>query len=345
MLLGVLSGSAQRRAHARRAYAHWPTHPVRRLFVVADDGSPSGADELRVRGVVEHAVTGSFSTAGTVTVLVKLVAFLKHAASAPEQVVGVADDDTFVSLPRVQSLASLLLPYGRFYAGHFEWYNLIPSRFQVTGWGAGPQQAAYHGQRFANCSVRGERLCIGPFAFAEGTFFVLSRSVVRELVSSSSWLSRDAARAASLASPSWSHHVFHDVHLGSWVTQLTVPGLMYVSLLEDVGVLNVRGVVRYGAGVHGPALDGATLLSAHRLPFACWANASLALQAAAAHGEPRLFNQRLLPPACSSDGDAFATWTLRPPKARSCVLRLRPIAAARAQRFECSSAGGNGLAA
>ena len=83
-----------RRAHARRAYAHWSTHPVRRLFVVADDGSPSGADELRVRGVVEHAGRGGVLLSGFVrsewSLYVELVLF-RGFPRASEGVVGSLD--------------------------------------------------------------------------------------------------------------------------------------------------------------------------------------------------------------------------------------------------------------
>ena len=136
------------------------------------------------------------------------------------------------------------------------------------------------------------------------------------------------------------HQVFHDVHLGLWLTQLATPGLMFVSLHErEVGYLNVRGDGRYN-GRNGTvaSLDGASLLAAHRLPLACWPNASLATRAAIqSQGEERLFAPRVLPPICSSDDTGFEKWTVRPPKARTCVLRVRPIDPAWRQGFACES--------
>ena len=62
------------------------------------------------------------------------------------------------------------------------------------------------------------------------------------------------------------HFVHHDVALGAWLTQ--VDDLAYVSL-HSLGVHERRGESRY------TTLDGDNLLAAHRLPPACWANASL----------------------------------------------------------------------
>ena len=398
--------SAQRRVAARLAYGRvtWPSHllsrtlqPVRPLFVVGETGHDGfAADELRVSGVQDVHVSGSHSTVGTVAVLLKLVAFLRYAARQPEEIVAVADDDTFISLIRLHSVAAVAASFSRnsgthyFVAGHFEWYNLIPRGFQATGWGSGPQMAAYSGQRLANCTADRDQPahgCIGPFAFASGTFLLLGRSVVRDLIEQSVWLARDAKRAAELGWHGWRpgrsdeergivnggvrggasstattirHQVFHDVHLGLWLTQLTRrPGIVYVSLHQsEVGYMNVRGNGRYGA--HGtPLLDGATLLAAHRLPSICWHNASLATRGTTELQMERVglthiqevrkdraeekeegedsFAARVLPPLCTADEKAFTAWTLRPLEATTCVLRLRPAAPALAKPFECNS--------
>ena len=243
------------------------------------------------------------------------------------------DDDTFIALPQLFSVAAgLRSRYARFYAGHFEWYNVIPGNFRVIGWGSGPRQASYAGRSWENCTIDGSNpssyrhhhhssdtihpgsdSCIGPFSFAMGYLFMLSRAVVRDLVVNSTWLARDYERATELERTRLSHAVFHDVQLGLWATQLQ-PGLTYVAL-HNLGILNVRGDGRY------TSLNSETLLSAHRLPFACWHNASLPTRSRIATTSSRM-SDPLHGVSCSHDtqGDKhFTSWTLRPSEARTCI--------------------------
>ena len=221
VLLGIMSGGAARRAAARCVLGrmHWDASalattlsPVRVLFIVGENGEPGyqSSDVLRVP-VHERVVKSSFSTMGTAAVLLKLVHFLRYAATQPENAIAVADDDTFISLPRLHSIASVLMSkHARFYAGSFEWYNFIPATFQATGWGSGPQRAAYDGTRLANCTRDGSmthagydgshsNVCIGPLVFAKGYFFMMARSVAVELASHPD-VRRDFGRAQSLGS-------------------------------------------------------------------------------------------------------------------------------------------------
>ena len=350
VLLGVMSGSLRRRAYARCVYdqVRWPSdiraralQPVRILFVVgrsassADRALVAPADELHVP-VDEPGSSSSFSTMGTVAVMSKVILFLRHAATQPEPCIAVCDDDTYVSLPYLLGLANEVYPqYERFYAGHFEWYNVVAREFRVTGWGAGPKQAAYAGRTLNNCTLNEIRRsasydgseCVGPFAFAMGYLFMLSRPVVAELVGGSSWLQRDFVRAGELRGTRLPHAVYHDVQLGLWATQVA-PGLTYVAL-EHLSILNVRGEGRYST------LDATTLLSAHRLPFACWANVSARTRRAPPERTTRLAFRH----QCSHDtqGDkTFPSWTLRPSQARTCVLH--PVRAAHdetGEKVEC----------
>ena len=165
LLLGVMSGSSRRRAAARCVYGRvqWPTsmllhslNPVRVLFVVGNNSEvrTNANDELHVPVNEPRVVTQSFSAGGTVAIILKVVYFLQHAAHQPESAVAIADDDTFIALPHLHGIAAATQRYRFWYAGRFEWYNMIPRSLAATGWGSGPQMAAYHGHLMANCSAK-----------------------------------------------------------------------------------------------------------------------------------------------------------------------------------------------
>ena len=238
--------------------------------------------------------------------------------------------------------------------------------------------ASFHGQRTStNCTIDGSRprcpddptrarYCASPFAFASGTFFLVSRGVVRELLShesqrksgqhaASSWLDRDIRRAQSYIT-STATGVGTGVGTGG-----RSRGSLCATRSSAVFIL--------GCGSHSwPHLASCSCRAARRgwlpqrarwpfwrtkrhsgvtrrriatgspSPLACWPNASLATRAAIqSQGEERLFAPRVLPPICSSDDTGFEKWTVRPPKARTCVLRVRPIDPAWRQGFACES--------
>ncbi len=331
VLLGIMSGGARRRALARCIFGRmdWPARmlsaslaPVRIVFIVGENGEhvAASSDVLHVPVKELGVVTSSFSTTGTTAVLLKLVHFFRFAATQPEQVVAFADDDTFVALPRLHAVAAELQQHHRrFYAGAFEWYNYIPSTFRATGWGSGPQQASYDGQRFANCTRdgRSESGCIGPLSFAKGYFVMLDRVLVQELVSSAR-VRADFERASALGIAR--HSIHHDVQLGLWVTTLA-PELVYVSI-NELGLHDRRGWGRY------TTLPSEPLLVAHRLPHACWSNASYATAQrrhteSSASASLSIYSPGLgerLSVVCKEDDNAFVRWTVRPPGARACAV-------------------------
>ena len=113
------------------------------------------------------------------------------------------------------------------------------------------------------------------------------------------------------------HSIHHDVALGLWVTSLA-PGLTYVSMY-DLGMQDRRGYGRYTTFAAEP------LLVAHRLPPACWANASrhtslapASVEASSSIYSPTGLADRLHA-TCKDDEKSFASWTRRPPDAVVCA--------------------------
>ena len=304
VLLGILSGNGRRRAAQRCAFGRtqWPSallkqslNPVRIVFVVGR-GMPSEAASNDVLFVPFLEGFGACSggsrdssrdstrqrtCTGSITTYLKLAWFFRYAVRQPEPVVARADDDTFVSLPALHSAASALHRTLRlFYAGTFEWYNWHRKTFRRTGHGFGQNMARNMGKLRANCSATGNRgnvqealhgKCIGPFAFAKGPLFLLSQDTARTIVESQRFAS-DVERATRLTEGPvwWTHKIDDDVQMGLWMAEL-VPNLSYASF--DVGSWQDRR-----GGSTYSALQGERLLSAHRLPWSCWRNATAAVR-------------------------------------------------------------------
>lgn len=324
VLLGIMSGNPERRRFARCCFSLCTQRSF--VDVVYIVGRPlqkhdhHEQDLLKVPVKEARVVTGAFSTVGTAVTLIKTVFFFRYAQRQLHEVVALADDDAFLSLPLIHSLSTFLArKFHRFYAGSHEWYNWFPQVFKSTGWGPGPKMSAYMGQVLANCSVPGNRShsreaetgrCTGPFSFAKGPFLMLSRIIVIELLASSS-ISSDFQRALQLGRVE--HPVHHDVQLGLWMTQ--VSSVAYVSIQPDMWQ------DRRGAG-HYPAQSNGLLVSAHRLPWVCWRNATRTACGISAAGMFS-FSARCV------DEPLLETWTARSKGARSCVVTVQHRAVAR----------------
>ena len=301
VLLGILSASPRRRRALRCAFgrARWSAQalahsarPVRAVFVVASapEPPPQWANDVLVVNATDRVLSGTGSTFGTGAALIKQAHFLRYAATQPEPLVALADDDTFISLPALQFFASALQQAGRaraaasasssagdggagappllLYAGLFEWYNWVPAELRSTGWGYTAGLAKWHAVN-ANCTTEAidgpppsAKACVGPFLFAKGPLAILSREAVRR-VASSPTLWREAQRAQTISGARWP--IQPDVQLG-YLLATRVPRLLYVDIRP--GSWHDR---RSGAA-YAP-LQARRLLSAHRLPYVCWQSA------------------------------------------------------------------------
>ena len=288
VLLGILSGSAKRRGAVRCMLSRArlsdtalqsTARPVRTLFVVGRHFTdPNATDLLRVDVDDSGARSGvKFGTLGSVIPLLKQVHFLLYAATQPEEVVAVAEDDCFVSLPALHFFANAVgCTLGpRWLAGSFEWYNWAPVMMKATGYGgAGRARFAGHqGKAFANCSIErfdpahdSPKRCVGPLMFAKGALFMMTREVVRSVVALPQ-LEVDMARAEAVgngtARLSGKWMIMQDVHLGFLLTM--VESVEYVNFGQ--GFHDRRG------GAWWSDVPAGTLLAAHRLPYTCWGEA------------------------------------------------------------------------
>ena len=291
VLLGILSGSAKRRSAVRCMLSRArfsdaallsTARPVRTLFVVGrhftDPNATTEDDLLRVDVDDSGARAGiKFGTLGSVIPLLKQAHFLLYAATQPEQVVAVAEDDCFISLPALHFFANALgCTLGPlWHAGSFEWYNWAPAMMKATGYGgAGRARFAGHqGKVFANCSIErfdlshdSPKRCVGPLMFAKGALFMMTREVVRR-VAALPQLSVDMARAEAVGNGTerlpgkWM--IMQDVHLGFLLTM--VDSVEYVNFGQ--GFHDRRG------GAWWSDVPASALLAAHRLPYTCWGEA------------------------------------------------------------------------
>ena len=163
LLLGIFSGSTARRAALRCTWAAKLSArsegTVRLLFVVgAATGEPlgdlreQGGDELRVpvlEGQKAHRADAHSQTKrgvahGTITKQLKVIAFLKWTAMQHVPLIGLADDDVFVSVPMLVAVARLLdermrqaAEWQHLYVGSMEWFSWHNRTLVSSGHAAG----------------------------------------------------------------------------------------------------------------------------------------------------------------------------------------------------------------
>ena len=126
--------------------------------------------------VDEHSRAGGRHVKhGTISKQLKLFHFLRWAAAQPEPLVALADDDVFISMPKLTALSALLAdemrrdpggggggPGGgapglrKLYVGKFEFYSWHPRTLVASGWGRTLQEAWGHALvGWRNCSPSG----------------------------------------------------------------------------------------------------------------------------------------------------------------------------------------------
>ena len=266
LLLAVFSARALRREVIRctwgKAIDERSRLSVRLRFIVGVPGSESNGDaaavdetvrevgdELRtavVEGLAASRIDShAMSTKrrrrqvlhGSITKQLKLIAFLKWIVDAapPEPLIGMADDDVFISVPSLAAHAHLLVRAmtmsgsQHVYVGQFNWYSWHPRTLVASGWSADSLGTALHHaqESWRNCSPTGsgwrstgwglrEGLpaeaastrardstsdwCVGPLAFAKGPLLLVSQRAVEWVVASAAF-GRDAETSRQLATP------------------------------------------------------------------------------------------------------------------------------------------------
>ena len=308
MLLGLVSGSRVRRDLLRCTWVAALNEldgAARVIFVVgngAEDATRSDVLSVRVdeqrlarttgrRGAKIHGV----SSYSTYSLYAKTMAFLRHAASQPEPVVVLGDDDIFVQPHALLSYAWTLVQAARrgadsplgwggseWYAGRFDWYSWRTETMQATAYWRAHRGALFGAMaNYRNCSptgagwiptadgksvVReasapapGQERCVGPFAFAKGPLAMLSAPVVRWLVTSERF-ARDVSHAAAIADGERPRgrpvdRVPQDVQMGYWLA--AHPTLRYVVLPKKTG----------WADAFVEVTDLRRLLVGHRIPW------------------------------------------------------------------------------
>ena len=160
LLLGIISGYAERRALLRCTWVRALTHSVRLRFVVGHGQPDEHSDDVLRVPVSEHQPLSSrqprlFNGPSTYTQYVKVVAFLRYAALQPERLVAKGDDDSYVQPQLLVAYAHLLLRHQRrgaktgarpaqdVFAGTFEWYSWKPHTVENVNWGQTRPAASY----------------------------------------------------------------------------------------------------------------------------------------------------------------------------------------------------------
>ena len=208
---------------ATRNDPHNPKRPKRSRRT-----SGGGLQETRQEPVLHGSITKQLK-------LVGLLRWFVH-ASPPEHLLGMADDDVFISVHSLVAHARLLASAMRddpawrhVYAGRLEWYSWHTRTLIASGWSEGSlSRALRHAQEpWRNCSPSGggwvstgwglreasaaeaatELLrdprrdeCVGPLAFAKGPLLLVSSAAVGWIVRSDHF-SRDEATSLQLATP------------------------------------------------------------------------------------------------------------------------------------------------
>lgn len=264
VLFGVISAKATRRQSIRANFERARPSRGRLIFVVGSGTVETNDDLLRVdvvefRGVVRADVGGTPS--GTISVLYKLHALLRHAAESSEDWLVRMDDDVLVNHRLSVRYAQRLMRHQRVYAGVFEWYNINMTSLRATGHGYGVEGSRSYGRRVGSCVPRFDAgRCVGPFAFAKGPWMLMSRDLTRAVLSSFSYSSIQTAAHRIIGKPR--HRVHDDVLLG-----------LSVSLVENVTYVRIpRKTVWLDRTPK--TLWAGHLLVAHKPRDACYRKAS-----------------------------------------------------------------------
>eukprot|EP00966_Prymnesium_polylepis_P079207 1835585-Prymnesium_polylepis.1 len=133
LLLGILSGSETRRAHARCTWLRIDSSgALRHLFVVGRRAADHRLDDVLEVPVDEgkHLTgqgAGEVVAARTLSGYLKMIHFSRYAARQPEPLVGMGDDDVFIQ-PRMLAayahlLERVLQQSPALYAGAFEYFS------------------------------------------------------------------------------------------------------------------------------------------------------------------------------------------------------------------------------
>ena len=230
LLVGVMSGSDQRRTLLRQSFAARRCD-LRVVYVVGTGVRPLRDDMLAVnvserRGAV-RAKPGA-TPSGTLTTLVKLMAFFEYAARAPEPWSARIDDDALVNPCLARQYMARLDPARPILAGVFEYYNIHSSGLRSTGHAYGLRGSRGFGRRMRNCSATFlSAPCFGPVAFPKGPLLFASRTLVRAIVGGAAW---NHTLAQIERTPTPTYRVHDDVFAGVWASQ--VPRTTYVRLMR-----------------------------------------------------------------------------------------------------------------
>ena len=138
----------------------------------------------------------SQSMGQAVVILSLFDAWLRHAIVRYPDVdfIGRADDDTvpspgwLLSVVHEQSARLAEMPGRALYAGSVQWYNWDERHFRPLGWGAGPRGSRRSAVREnpRNCALDvSTPMCSGPFPFTTGPLLLMSASLTRWYVNSS----------------------------------------------------------------------------------------------------------------------------------------------------------------
>ena len=191
LLLGVISGDAQRRRFLRRAWvAELNAGETVRVRFVVGAAQPDAEDrDVLTIAVPEHQlVTGArellpkkfaglnLMGAWTWTQYAKVTGWLRYAATQPEPLVGKCDEDVLVVPPMLEAYAALLRNLSmqaarpapgsgpgapavpaQVFAGVFEWYSWAPATLACKAWGREHAPASFtSGEKLgadAECSM------------------------------------------------------------------------------------------------------------------------------------------------------------------------------------------------
>lgn len=264
LLLGVISVSEDRRELLRCTWVPLFTSlPMRLRFVLGRNANDSHYADVLTTPVEERMLAASSNrlktrqsagaTFSSLSSFYKTYHFFKWAASQPEPLVALGDDDVFIQ-PHMLLAHALLLHEMlardvnmALAAGAIEWYSWREATLVATGWERGRVGAMEKAQAaWRDCSPSGTgwlRLqnsrpveasrsktaksdpCHGPFPFFKGPLVIFSSSVVRWL-NASALVARDVNQAAELAAGRartykgpGSGRIPQDVSLGFWLSR------------------------------------------------------------------------------------------------------------------------------
>ena len=305
LLFGIISVSVERRQVLRCTWAKLLdslSMPVRLRFVLGRNASDSGYPDVVLTPVEERLVMpstnrketrrSSGATYSSLSSFLKVYHFLRFAASVPEPLVALGDDDVFVQPQMLVAHAALLHEEllsrdgeTALAAGAIEWYSWREATLVATGWDRGLKGARIKSQSsWRNCSPKGRGWkpdanglymeapqqqasssssdrCFGPLPFLKGPLLFLSSPVVRWL-NGSALVERDVRQAQELAAGRataykgpGSGRIPQDVSLGFWLSRH--PTLKVVELQVYTSWADRY---KYVGGLN-------TLLMVHRIPW------------------------------------------------------------------------------